>query len=120
MTVLLNNQAVNVPVGSFESGPINLPEGTRALLVTYDCESWPVVSDGSITMTLRISDNNGSNYRDEWSDVIQHVELKRAGAPVSTASFGISLQAPFGAQSKLKVGIQSSVAFSTHITVQAV
>jgi hypothetical protein len=51
MTVLLDAQPVSVPIGNSEVGPLNLPQGTQNLRVTYSCGTWPVVSDGQITVT---------------------------------------------------------------------
>jgi len=120
MTVLVSDQPLNVAAGITELGPLNLPQGTSRLLVTYTCGSWPVTTDGQIIVTIRISDNGGTGYRDEWSDTFQHVRLLRAGVVQDTAQFGITLQAPFGNNSRLKVRFNSQVAFSTNVTVEAI
>jgi len=119
VAVLVNNQPLDISVGLSELGPLTLPQGSRSLLCTYECASWPVTNDGLITVTLKISDDGGSNYRNEWSDTFQHAQLKHAGVVQSNASFGIGLQAPFGANSRLKVAFNSPVSVSTTITVQA-
>lgn len=119
MTVLVNAAPVSLPVGSLEIGPLTLPQGTQNLGVTYDVAAWPATADGQITVTLKISDDGGTSYRDEWHDTFQHVQLKRGGTAQSTASFGIGLQ-PFGANSRLRVAFLSTVAISTIVTVTAV
>ena len=122
MTIILNNSPYTITTGVSETAPLTLPQGTQRLVVTYECAAWPVVSDGLIATTLRISDNGGSNYRDEWRDTFQHAQLKHGGVVQSTARFGIGLNAPFGNNSRLKVGFNSAVpsSVSTTVTVEAI
>lgn len=119
MTTLVNNQPFVILVGASEVGPMNLPQGTNKLLVTHACGTWPSIADGTLTVTLRISDDNEAHYRDVWSDTFQHVALFRRGVLQPNAQFGIQLEAPFGPTSKLKVGFQSDVLVSTTVSVDA-
>lgn len=121
MTILLNNQAFAIVVGNSTVGPLNLPQGTEDLLVTYANAAWPAVSDGTLTVTIQISDDNGQNYRDEWTDTFEHVQLSRGGVVQSTAQFGVGLQNPFGATSKLKIKFANGTPgpIATVVTVAA-
>ena len=119
MTTLVNAAPLSIIIGASEIGPLSLPVGSRQLLVTYSNVGWPAVADGTITVTLMISDNNGATYRNEWSDTFRRVSLSRGGVLQTQASFGIGLQAPFGATSKLKVAFTSTVLVVTTVTVTA-
>jgi hypothetical protein len=121
VAVLVNNQPFTIQQGASEVGPVNPPNGTQTIQVTYECGAWPVVSDGQLVVTLKISDNNGAVYRDEWTDTFQHQRLMRYGVVQNNASFGIGLQAPFGNQARLRVAFQNSgPAINTTVTVTAV
>jgi len=121
MTRLITLPESTLPQGQFTTSQLTLPQGTQQILVNYTMPSWPVNSDGQITVTLQISDNGGANYRTEWTDVFQHVRLLRNSVVQTSANFGISLQAPFGATSRLKVGVLNTVVGGvlTALTVDA-
>lgn len=119
MTLLVNNQPLTIAVGQTDLGPLTLPVGAKNLLCTYANAGWPEPSDGAITVTLRLSNDSGATYRDEWHDTFQHVALRRGGALQSTAVFGIGLSTPFGPTSRLIVRFNSTVSVSTTVSVDA-
>jgi len=121
MARLLTDAQRHLPKGQFTSAALNLPQGTEDLSVTYTMPGWPAVSDGQITVSLLISDDGGQNYRTEWSDTFEHVQLLRGGEVQATANFGIGLENPFGPTSKMKVGILNTVTggVDTALTVDA-
>lgn len=121
MTQLISLPQTTLAKGQFTSSALTLAQGTKELSVNYTMPGWPAVADGQITVTLLISDDGGANFRTEWSDVFQHVVLKRGGVAQASANFGIKLQNPFGATSKMKVGFENTVAagITTALTVDA-
>jgi hypothetical protein len=120
MTTILSNQPFSIKVGASEAGPLDLPDGTTTLLVTYDCGGWPSVSDGTMTVTILVA-NDGANYAPIWTDTFQHVLLSHGGVPVSQASFGVGLGVPFPHAARMKVAFTSTcpAAVATTVTVQA-
>jgi hypothetical protein len=121
VTIIVNNAPFTIQSGDSEIGPVDLPTGTRNLLVTYECAAWPVDTDGQFTVTLKISEQ-GNNFVDAWSDTFQHQRLARVGVVVPNASFGVGLEKPFGQTARLRVAFQSTVpgGVATTVTVQAV
>jgi hypothetical protein len=119
MTVLLNNAAVNLSAGENLLGPFDLPNGTTSLKVTYACGTWPVVSDGAITVAFQISSTGSPPYDDVWTDDIQHVQLRKGGVVQATAQFAIGLPEPFPSAARARVRVTTEVAFATTITVEA-
>lgn len=108
------------PAGQFASGNINLPEDARELLVTLTTDTWPDDSDGQITLALLVSRGPGSPFIQEWSDgPFEHKALYRGGIKQSQASFGASLQAPFGASDRLRYEFDATVDFRSAVTVEA-
>jgi hypothetical protein len=119
MAILVSNQPFTIVVGQSEVGPLDLPNGTRQILVSYARGDWPAVADGLVTATLRVADD-GVNFVDIWSGTFEHVVQFRAGVLQTTGQFTVGLQTPFSATARLRVRFDSTVAITTSVTVAAV
>jgi hypothetical protein len=111
----------NFPAGQFASGNLNLPQGARELIVTLSSiDSWPDVSDGTITLSLLVSRGPGSPFVQEWSDgPFLHKAVYRLGVKQTVLRFGASLQSPFGASDRMRYEFTSTVDFRAAVAVDA-
>lgn len=110
----------NFPAGQFASGNFDLPQGARELIVTLSVDTWPEVSDGTITLALLVSRGQGAPFVKEWGDgPFLHRSLYRHGVKQTQAQFGAALQAPFGPSDRVRYEFDSTVSFRSAVTVDA-
>jgi hypothetical protein len=109
----------NFPAGQFASGNLNLPDGARELRLTMSIDTWPDVSDGTISIAMLVSRNNGP-FVQEWGDgPVEHKALYRSGVKQTHASFGAALGAPFGSSDRMRYEFTSTVSFRSAVAVNA-
>jgi hypothetical protein len=110
----------NFPAGQFASGNFNLPAGAREIILTLSIDTWPDVSDGTITLALLVSRGQGAPFVQEWADgPFLHKSLFRNGVKQTQARFGAALQSPFGAEDRVRYEFTSTVDFRSAVQVDA-
>jgi hypothetical protein len=117
----LDSQAERIyPAGQAQSGNLQLPEGARelAVVLTTPSPDWPAVSDGTITVSLWVSRDNGP-FEQEWSDTFQHKRVVRNGVPLTQLRMSAQLQFPFGATDRCRYEFNSPINFRSAVSIEA-
>lgn len=104
----------NFQAGTLTTTTSAIPAGTDRIKVTYSTADWPAVSDGNVTIVVRISDDGGNTWRDEWQDTFAHQKLTKTP---DSQELELSLGQPFKSNSRLRLRIDSEVSIRTGVIV---